>query len=119
MPRRPSLLARCCAAWIILLALSPFTAPFAVCQAGDLVAADTGSTGHRPSTNDLGIWWNDGGVVADLPMTPMAEAVKELSASNVHHAAESLNRPHPTIAPGHPGPPLRRSCSTLLVVLRV
>ena len=113
------MLSKCCAAWIILLALSPFTAPFAVCQARDLVVADRRPIPDSSPTDGLGTWWIDGGVVADLPMTPVAEAIKAMSTSDVEHVAEAADHARATGALGHPSPPLRRTSATLLVVLRV
>ena len=116
---RSTVLSRCCAAWIILLALSPFTAPFAVCQARDLVVADRGPIRPGLPSDDLGTWWIDGGGVADLPMTPMDEAIKEMSASGVSQVEAPLDPTRAASALAHPTPHLGRSGVTLLVVLRV
>ena len=113
------MLSRCCAAWIILLVLSPCTAPFAVCQARDLVVADSDPIRSGLPSDDLGTWWIDGGGIADLPMTPMAEAIKEMSASGINQVEAPLDPTRAANALAHPTPRLGRSGVTLLVVLRV
>jgi hypothetical protein len=64
---------RCCAAWLILLVASPFTAPFRVCEVGTSVRIV-----DRPSlpSNDLEEWFVDGGIVFDFPVTPVAGEFK-------------------------------------------
>jgi hypothetical protein len=83
--RTTTVLRQCCAVWLVLLAVSPFTAPFSVCQTRDLVVAGTRSTRPLSPTNDLEQWWMDGGVVADLPIPPIAEQIVAMSTAIVSH----------------------------------
>jgi predicted acylesterase/phospholipase RssA len=98
--------------------MSPFTAPFSVCQTRDLVVADPDTRSTRPPSpaNDVAEWWMDGGVVADLPIPPMAEKIAAMSTSIVHDftpGAATMT----TFAPPLTMPPL--TCDRSVPVLRV
>ena len=70
---------KCCAAWLILLVASPFTAPFTVCDLGSLVR-----TVDRPSMPlNVDEWFVDGGIVFDIPVTPVAGEFKIASLATL------------------------------------
>lgn len=63
-----------CAAWIILLALFPFTAPFSVCQPTDIMGV--ASRSDAPVQGDASEAWMMRGVELGVePTVPLATAV--------------------------------------------
>ena len=110
-----TVLRQCCAVWLVLLAVSPFTAPFSVCQPHDLVVAGTRSRPLSP-TNDVEEWWMDRGVVADLPIPPIVERIAAMSTANVSHftllaATMAMSATPLTLSP--------QPCDRTVLVLRV
>jgi hypothetical protein len=96
--RTTGVLTKCCAVWLLLLASSPFTAPFSVCQTSDLMVGTTRSTRPPSPVNDVEEWWMDGGVVADLPIPPMADQIAAMSTAIVSHftpLAATMTCAHP------------------------
>jgi hypothetical protein len=92
-----------CAAWLVLLAVSPFTAPFSVCQPSDLAIADIGPR-HTPSPRSgFEAWWVEAGVTSDLPMTAMADKVAAVSTARAGQLTARLDTAtvvaRPSIAP--------------------
>jgi hypothetical protein len=74
------MITKCCAAWLIVLVVSPFTAPFTVCDLGTLIR--TADRSQIPA-NDLEEWFVDGGTVLDFPVTPVAGEFKTASLATL------------------------------------
>jgi len=102
--------------WLILLAMSPVTAPFSVCSPSDLIVADA-SLAHTTSPgNGVGAVGLDQGVVSDLPVVPMAQKIAALSVAIV---AVDTARGEAVASPYVPLVTLIRAAERPLVVLRV
>ena len=68
--------ARALAACLIVLALSPFTAPFAVCELRDLVAHPGAPVPPQSRSREFDQWFVDGACTLDLPLVPVAAEMK-------------------------------------------
>ena len=62
------------AAWLIVLTISPFTAPFMVCEMR-VVIGSAADRGNMP-VNELETWLVDGRSTLDFPVAPAAGEVK-------------------------------------------
>jgi hypothetical protein len=75
---------KCCAAWLIVLAISPFTAPFIVCQSSFAIGQTV--DGDRMPANDLEEWFVNGGAMLDFPVAPVARELKLASLATLSTA---------------------------------
>jgi hypothetical protein len=111
-----TVVSKSCAVWLILLALSPFTAPFSVCDPGDLAIADVAAR-HLPApASGVDASLIDGAVIGDLPVSPMAAKIDAAAASIIDRAIDRLEV-SPAIATPTTAPP--RSATPPVLVLRV
>ena len=109
------MITKCCAAWLILLVVSPFTAPFTVCELSTLIRT---VDRHGPPANDLEQWFVNGGTVLDFPVTPVAGEFKLASLGTLGTADfVEMVRATPLDAPGVPAIPVGRA--PLLTSLRI
>jgi len=110
------MLTKCCAAWLVVLTISPFTAPFMVCELSEVIgqAIDRDA---RP-VNELEEWFVNGAAMLDFPVAPAAGELKlasfaTLAAANSVEVAPAA----PLAAP--PVPPIPLGRAPTLAVLRV
>src|SRR4051794_24265965 len=109
-------LSNSCAVWLILLALSPFTAPFSVCEPGDVAITDTTSR-HLPSpASGVNASLMDGAVVSDLPLSPVAAKIDAAATSMIRGNIAPLDATPAIAAPFIARPP---SSAPPVLVLRV
>lgn len=72
----PRSVLKCCAVWLAALALTPFTAPFAVINVTEIVGQATSPHSLPPWRDELQAGWIDGESVLDLPLVPIVAEVK-------------------------------------------
>ena len=75
----PRSVLKCCAVWLAALALTPFTAPFAVINVTEIVGQATSPNSLPPWRDELQAWWIDGESVLDLPLVPIAAEVRSFT----------------------------------------
>jgi hypothetical protein len=112
----PRMFTKSLAAWLVVLAISPFTAPFKVCD----MSAVIGPTADRHSrpANELEQWFVDGGASLDFPVAPAAGEVKVASLAMLGTVDFIETAPAaPLDAPPVPAIPIGRAPT--LTVLRL
>jgi hypothetical protein len=77
----PTVLSRCCAAWIVLLVLSSFAAPFAVSHAREIVGANPNTRKPTPYKDDYEDWVMQGEAPSIEPTPPTAATIIAMATS--------------------------------------
>ena len=111
--RPPTVLSRFCAAWIILLALSPFTAPFSVCHAHEITAVNPSTPRPMSRRDDYETWVMETVVLCVEPTTPLATTIADSSAST---SGLDGTKAVTNFVPAVPAPIPSRSGATPLVL---
>ena len=79
--RPPTVLSRFCAAWIILLAITPFTAPFSICHANEIMGVNPITQRPMSRKDDFEAWVMAGVDLGVEPTTPLATTIAAMSTS--------------------------------------
>ena len=110
------MLTKCCAAWLVVLTMSPFTAPFMVCE----LSAVIGQTIDRDAkpANDLDEWFVNGAAMLDFPVAPAAGELKLASCATLA-AADSVEMVPTTRPAAPPIAPIPLGRAPTLAVLRL
>ena len=105
------MLTRCCAAWLVVLTISPFTAPFMVCE----LSAVIGQTIDRDAkpANDLEEWFVNGAAMLDFPVAPAAGELKLASLRLLGRRSIEMVPATPLAAPPVAPIPIGRGADAL------
>ena len=110
------MLTKCCAAWLVVLTMSPFTAPFMVCELSAVIG-QTIDRDARPA-NDLEEWFVNGAAMLDFPVAPAAGELKLASFATLG-AADSVEMVPAAPLAAPPVPPIPLGRAPTLAVLRL
>jgi hypothetical protein len=110
------MLTKCCAAWLVVLTFSPFTAPFMVCELSAVIG-QTIDRDARPA-NDLEEWFVNGAAMLDFPVAPAAGELKLASCATLG-AADSVEMVPATPLAAPPAAPIPFGRAPTLAVLRL
>jgi len=112
--RPPTLLSRFCAAWIILLALSPFRAPFSICHTNEITGVNPSTQRPMSRGDDFEAWVMQGVDLGVEPTTPLATTIAAMSASTAAGLGDTTDITN--FGPIAPAPIPSRSRATPLVL---
>jgi hypothetical protein len=111
----PTALARFCAAWIILVAISPYTLARPVWRARDIIGASR-TRSSTPRNDDFEAWAVQGVALSIEPTAPMAQSIAAMSTAHLFSPDQAAPADHPIVAPDAPRPMVRGATVTILRV---